>query len=205
MSTLMCWRKEAALERQQCYCDWRGNTPQDGKKVAEVHGQDTIYHHETKYHQIDLNLHLHRMADLEVWVKSHNVEVSFVEDVPSYVSLETVLVNVFGVPPLAAAFSWTLGCWVGHRSHSRRRSLCLASSWYCSHSGCGALHGYFLLWRYIGRESTLAEAFVKMDGYCFCYQVEKKYYIPDANFTPIVWKHHDDSPDTWCRRKGWWC
>ena len=45
---------------------------------------------------------LRRMADLEVRVKSHGVEISFkewkVEDVPSYVSLETVWVHVYGVP-----------------------------------------------------------------------------------------------------------
>ena len=47
----------------------------------------------------------------------------------------------------------------------------------------------------LGGESTLAEAFVKLNEYSFRYQVEKEDYIPDADCIPLVWKHHDDSPD----------
>ena len=135
------------------------------------------------------------MADLEVRVKSHNVEISFVEDVPSYVSLETVWVHVVGVPHSLRHFLglWAVGSVIGatqdvdlyalHRHGIVRiqvaeRSMDIFSSDDIS-----------------GGESTLAEAFVKLDGYCFRYQVEKDDYIPDANFIPIVWKHHDDGPD----------
>ena len=47
----------------------------------------------------------------------------------------------------------------------------------------------------LGGDSTTAEAFVKLDGYNFCYQVEKDDYIPDADFIPLIWKQHDDGPD----------
>ena len=47
----------------------------------------------------------------------------------------------------------------------------------------------------LGGDSTTAEAFVKLDGYNFCYEVEKEDYIPDADFIPQIWKKHDDSSD----------
>lgn len=76
---------------------------------------------------------LRRMADLEVRVKSHGVEISFkkwkgveisfkewkVEDVPSYVSLETVWVHVYGVPHSLRHFLglWAVGSVIGATQH----------------------------------------------------------------------------------------
>lgn len=114
--------------------------------------------------------------------------------VPRIAPLVPVWVHVTGVPPPLRHFLglWAVGSVIGATQDVdlvclRRRGIIRIQTAVLSKKIFKKKDG--------ARAYASSDVFVKLDGFEFRYELEEDDYVPDEDFIPRIWDHHDNGPD----------
>lgn len=147
---------------------------------------------------------LQDVSAFEFRVTSHDVTIAISEwkanEVPQILPLQPVWVHVAGVPPPFRHFLglWAVGSVIGTTQDVDL--VCLRRGGIVRIQVAVLTKNIFMKHDGIDGASVSPGVFVNLNGYEFRYVLEEDDYVPDDDFIPRIWDHHDDGPDNGANR-----